>query len=185
MIIAISGTPGTGKTAVGRMVAKKLVAELVDVNILIKQRKMHFRLDKKRNTKIIDPKELDNAVQRMNGNIVVDSHISHLIKSDVLFVLRCRPDVLKKRLDNRGWNKKKVLENAQAEILDEVMIEALQCKKAKRVFEIDTTKMGAKKIAGMILRILKYFSSKRYAIGRYTPGRIDWSEKFKNMLTKG
>src|SRR3989344_2290231 len=114
MIIAVSGTPGTGKTVVSKMIAKKLDANLITIKNIIKKEKVPFKNDKERKTKIIDIKDLKSAVLKNinNGkNNIIEGHLSHLIKSDVVIILRCNPEVLKKRLTKRKWTMKKIKKN--------------------------------------------------------------------------
>ena len=177
MIIAISGIPGTGKTVVARLLAKQLNANLID----LKKLKVKCRIDRKRKTKIIDQKDLQKAVnkelrkgdKRIN---IIESHLSHLLKADFVIILRTNPLILEKRLKNRNWARKKIKENLQAEILDEITIEAME--KHRNVFEIDTTRKSKKNTIAIIQAILKKKPKK------YKPGNIDWSEKYKNYLIK-
>ncbi len=176
MILAISGTPGTGKTAVAKLLAKRLGANLISVSVLLGEIKSAW--DKKRKTKIIDVNDVQKAVTKrvVKGKInIIDGHISHLIGSDVVVVLRCAPDKLMKRMKEKRWNRDKINENVQAEILDEITIEAAA--KCRNVFEIDTTRKRPSSTAEIIAKLLNNRDTKKYRVGR-----IDWSEKYKKLL---
>ncbi|MCK4405797.1 MAG: AAA family ATPase, partial [Hadesarchaea archaeon] len=41
LVIAVSGTPGTGKSIFARALAKKLNAKVIDLNALIRRKKIY------------------------------------------------------------------------------------------------------------------------------------------------
>ena len=178
MIIAISGIPGTGKSEVAKLLAKKLNANLIDIKQLIKKHKVPYKTDKKRKTKIVNPRDLQKSVKKSltKGDNIIEGILAHLLKANIVIVLRSNPHVLEKRLKKRKWSKAKIKENIQAEILDEIVIEALE--KHSKVYEIDTSKKSAKNTTEIIEKIVNKKGVK------YRAGRIDWSEKYKNYLLK-
>ena len=186
MIISISGIPGTGKTKVAKILAKKLNINLISIKNLIKKEKIPYKYDKKRKTKVVDPKDIQKAINKnlIKGSNIIEGHLSHLIKSNFIFILRCNPVKLRRRLSKRGWTKKKIDENIQAEILDEITIEALQRRSKKvKIFEIDTSNKKPQAVAKTIAQILKYSSLGRdNRVAKYLPGKIDWTEKYKDFL---
>ncbi len=180
MIIAISGSPGTGKSKAAEILAKELNANLIDIKQLIEKHKVPCKPDRKRKTKIVDPRDLQKAVNReaRKGTNIVDGVLAHLLKADFVIILRTRPDILEKRLKKRGWRREKIRENIEAEVLDEITIEAMD--KYRKVYEIDTTNRTAKATARMITKLLN-----RYALNyrrKYRAGHIDWSERYKHYL---
>ena len=64
MLIAITGTPGTGKTGVARILAKLLDAKQIGINELADKGKLNYTYDRKRKTREIDTKELSEAVSK-------------------------------------------------------------------------------------------------------------------------
>jgi adenylate kinase len=173
MIIAISGTPGTGKTVVARLLARKLDANLISIHDIIGQKKIPYKQDRIRNTKIVDVKKLQQVVNRLiinNKMNLIEGHLSHLLNADKVFVLRCNPIVLKKRLGRRDWTRNKISENVLAEMLDEIAAAS------PKHFEIDTSRTNAKQVADEIMRIIK---SPKY----YKNPKINWLDrKFYNIL---
>lgn len=169
MIVALTGTPGTGKSSVSSVLRKKGYS-VVDLNRIIKQHNFTLGYDKERRCRVVDIKKLDNYIQKQNKNlIIVEGHIAHLLSVDTVIVLRCSPKTLKERLEKRKYSKKKVMENVEAEILDVITVESLE--RCKNVYEIDTTKLCKEKIAEEIKGIL---SGK---FKNYKVGNIDWSEE--------
>lgn len=167
MIIAITGTPGTGKTTVAKLVASHLKYVYFDINKFAIRRCLKG-IDLKRKSKIIDTKKLSRLSKKFKGNLILDSHLSHFCKARLKFVLRTRPSVLKKRLEKKGWNMKKVDENIDSEILGIIAFEA-------KGIEVDTTGGGAIKAAITIERIIKQKAS-------YSKRKIDWLPKYGSML---
>ena len=136
-IIVVSGTPGTGKTTYAKKVAKGKDYKYIDVNRVIADSKLAEGYDKKRDTKIIDVKKLNNALiliineekkKKMKG-VVIDSHLSHYLSKklvDLCIITKCSLKTLKKRLEKRGYSKDKVRENMDAEIFDMCRTEAME-----------------------------------------------------------
>lgn len=141
-IIAVSGTPGTGKTKFAKDLAKKLKYEYVDVHNMIKKEKLHEHYDFKRKSYVVDEKKLVKfLVKNFKGKFVLDSHLSHYIPkkyAEKCYVLKCDLKVLKKRLVSRKYSKQKIRENLDAEIFDVCLVEALE--KGHDVILIDSTK---------------------------------------------
>ena len=49
-MIALTGTPGTGKSSIAKKLAKKLGYELIDLNDVIKKKKLYEKYDKEFDT---------------------------------------------------------------------------------------------------------------------------------------
>ena len=139
MIIAVTGTPGTGKTTLSKELALKMNLEYIDVNEIINSnKKIILENDEKRQTCIVDDALLMNILEkkvlefRKKGRkkfsgLLIDSHISHMLDSkfiDVCIVLSCDLKELKNRLISRKYNKLKIKENLEVEAFDEILEEA-------------------------------------------------------------
>lgn len=180
-IISITGTPGTGKTVVAKMLAKKLGANLIEVSELVKNRQIPYTIDRKRLTKVIDVKKMKIAIRKkiLKGRInIIDGHLSHLVKSDLVVVLRTAPRKLEKRLKNKRYKSAKIKENVQAEILDSILIEVLAKYPKSRIVEINTTAKTAHSTSRAILRVLNNLRLQRL----YSPGKIRWLKKHYRMI---
>ncbi|KAF5411496.1 MAG: adenylate kinase family protein [Euryarchaeota archaeon] len=169
MIIGITGTPGTGKTS-----ACALLGDVRDLNELIKKEGLHRGVDRTRGSLIADMDSVYDRVREIaqdrEGDLVIEGHLSHHL-CDVAIVLRLLPDELKRRLVERGYHEAKILENVEAEVVDVILVEAVEW--CDCVYEIDTTGKTVEEVADTINEILT-------AIGRgitvegYEPGSIDW-----------
>lgn len=180
MIVALSGTPGTGKTAVAKELKHIHGVKIISLNELLKKGEIKSGFDRDRKTRSVSEKELKKAVSKnvAGGVNLVEGHLSHLVKFDLCIILRCRPDVLEKRMRKKAWSKKKIDENLKAEILDSCTIEALR--RSKNVVEIDTTRLSIKKTAETVKKLLNNFNLRK----RYAAGSIDWSERFFAYLAR-
>lgn len=143
MAIIVTGTPGTGKTTIARMIAKKLMFRYIDTNKIIKKKRLSVFYDKKRKTKVVDEKklaiELIKIINR-NDKVVVDGHLSHFIprkRVSFCIVTRCDLNILRQRLEKRRYNKEKIRENLDAELFEVILNEALERK--HNVYVIDTS----------------------------------------------
>jgi len=182
--IIISGTPGCGKTSVARKISSLIDAEIISLNELAISDKFSFEFDKERDTYIVDfeiflPFILDKIKEIKNQNykyLIIESHFSDIIPNDYIdfvFILRCDPDELIKRLKEKNYNIKKIMENVQAEILGNSVNYFLQKKLTSTLFEIDTTKLSIESVAKIIINII----IEKKDVDNYYVGKINWLEK--------
>lgn len=168
MLVAITGTPGTGKSSVCRELVRRGFT-VVDAARLAFEKGFAVRPKRAGAPAIVDIQRLRRVPLPKGDLVFISSHFSHLLKSDIAIVLRCSPSVLKARLESRKWRKEKVMENVEAEAIDLITVEAIQ--RCKKVFEVNTTSIDGKEAARQILEIVKG------SVKGHEPGRIDWSEE--------
>lgn len=161
MIIAVSGSSGTGKTIIAKALARKLRYNYIDVNKLIKDNGLRGKYLKKFDSYEVDVKKLNKiliSLIKKNNNLIIDSHLSHYLPNkyvDYCFVCKCDLKVLKNRLKLRGYSDIKVKENLDSEIFDVCLVEATENKHS--VIVVDTTRNSA---GNCVKEILKKLSSK-------------------------
>ncbi len=174
MIITISGTPGSGKTAVARILAKKMGYELIELNDFIDEHKLWS--GKENGSKLVDVKKLKKAARKtlQKGDLIVEGHLSHFLMADFCIVLRCDPSVLERRLKKKRWPVRKVKENVEAELIDVILAEALENKNIKKLIELDTTNLSPEKSAEKIIRLIKK--------GRPHRENVRWLKKYEKHL---
>ncbi len=156
MIVAISGTPGTGKTEVAKRLARKLGWMYVSLNELAEEEDLYKGHDSKRMCDIVDIEGLRREVSILgiaHKNLVLDSHYSHEMPCDFVVVLRTGLKDLRERMVKKGFWREKIKENLQAEIMDVVKEESLE--RGKNVYEMDTTKESPEETVERIMGIIR------------------------------
>jgi len=154
-IIIVSGTPGTGKTELAKELAKQLKYKYIDINKVIDKNKLIESYDKEKDTNVINEKKLVKALIKIikeKKDLIIDSHLSHYIPAkhiDLCIITKCDLKILKKRLEKKGYKRKKVRENLDAEIFDICFNEAIELK--HKVLAIDTSKQKPKILAKRII----------------------------------
>ncbi|MBI4738122.1 adenylate kinase family protein [Candidatus Woesearchaeota archaeon] len=135
--IAVSGTPGSGKTTIAKFLAKQTSGRYVDVGTFIKRNNLSEGYDRKMKCLIVDERKLARRLERAideekkNGSrgIILDSHMSHYVdpkKTDFCIITKCDLKTLKKRLHIRKYTKQKIRDNLDAEIFDVCRQEAIE-----------------------------------------------------------
>jgi len=168
VLVALTGTPGTGKSSVAAELERRGYF-IVHLDRLAEERKLVTGYDAVRGTKEVDVEALDREVRVQAKVGFLVSHYSHLLSVNLATVLRCHPRVLADRLRARGWPEAKVRENVEAEAIDAITQEAAG--RLPFVYEIDTTSATPEAVAGVVLEILQ-----GKVAGR-EPGHVDWSDE--------
>jgi len=187
LVILISGTPGTGKSTISTYLSKVLSAKYIDVGKFAIMEKLYSSYDEDRQSFIVDierlQKRLKEIIEEEGNDIILDTHIVDVVPSnyvDFVIILRTDPRILEKRLQKKGYPKKKVKENVQAEILGTCTYHAVNYYGKDRVYELDTSLINVDTIIRQILEIINGKGTK------YRVGRIDWLEILEkaNLLRK-
>jgi adenylate kinase len=136
MRVAVTGTPGTGKTTAVERASTDL--EVVRLTELVREAGLAAGEDDERGSLVAD---LDAIEARLAGreNLLVESHLAHHVPADRVVVLRCRPDELRERLLGRGEPAATAEEDAEAEALDVVLSEAVEAHGLDSIYEVDAT----------------------------------------------
>lgn len=162
--IALTGTPGTGKTAVAARLSPTLRSiEVADLAVGEGAGRRRGR------TVTVDLARLATRLRRLSPPLDVDlvvGHLAHLLPFRDVIVLRCHPLLLERRLRRarRGSSADRA-ENVGCEATDVVLLEAVG--PGRRVWEIDTTGRSVDAIAHAVLRRVRRRGASAY-------GTIDW-----------
>ena len=125
--IAVTGTPGCGKTSMCQMgltypskkggeVTVQTVEELADVAGALgatnaEDESAPIDIELLREQLTTDWNDAPGCLT------LVDGHLSHLLAVDAIVIIRCEPSLLSARNEARGWSEQKVMENSEWELL--------------------------------------------------------------------
>ncbi len=162
MIIALTGTPGTGKTSIARELERFNTLELTE---FVKKNGLGEQQDEFE----VDIEAMINALEDEidpEKDTVIEGHLSHHFPADFCVVLRCNPEELRERLSERDYTEEKIEENLESEILDVLLSEAASIQ--ENIIEVDTTDRKAEDVAKEIENRIREEDTGY--------GDIDWTE---------
>ena len=145
--VAVTGTPGTGKSTATELLADGY--NVIHLNERIKNDEdLWTERDADRDTLVADLDAVREHLGDWSG--VLDSHLAHRFDVDRVVVLRCHPELIEARLRERGEPATTVAENAESEALDVILSEAVAEHGVENVYEIDTTDRKPEAVADAI-----------------------------------
>lgn len=166
--IAVTGTPGTGKTTATEQLADHAIdVDVIHLNDEIKEYELWSDRDAERDSLITDFEAVKSHLGEWNG--ILESHLGHHFDVDRVIVLRCEPAALDRRLQARGDPPQKARENAESEALDVVLSEAVEMHGRQAVYEIDTTDRSPEAVAAEIAAAIE-------GSREPTAGEVDFTE---------
>lgn len=145
-MICLTGVPGTGKSTLGSILAEAgfKVCDAASVAI---------------DSGCISGDEVDIQCLLQRGDFsrcdIVQSHFSHLLSCEHIVILETDPDVLKKRLKDRGYSESKIMENTEAQISGTIYYESLDRVPSGRITRIDTTACSPESSADTVISIFQ------------------------------
>ncbi|CAD5113625.1 DgyrCDS2788 [Dimorphilus gyrociliatus] len=139
--IMITGTPGTGKSTLGRELADRTGLKYINVGELAKENNFFDGFDQDLVCPVIDEdRVIDEMEEDMNdGGVVVDYHGCDFFPKrwfDLVIVLRTDNTKLYERLEKRGYKGKKLRENIECEIFGTLLEEAQEAYDRQIVQEV-------------------------------------------------
>ena len=162
--VALTGTPGTGKSSVAAALGARLAS--IEVGDLARAMGMARPI---RGGVTVDLPRLCRRLARsdaLEGVDLVVGYLAHRLPVRDVVVLRCHPAELERRLRRaRRGSPADRRENVVAEATDVILLESLR--PGRRVWEIDTTGRSVASVAREVARRLR-------ARGRSSYGSVDW-----------
>ena len=144
---ALTGTPGTGKTSISKLLNTKIV-HLSDYYEASSEGKTNS------GEWLIDLDKMNNLVKEFD-EVFYEGHTSQTLDNlDMVILLRCDPSILKDRLASRNYSEEKINENLEAEALNIIYDEALENVTADKIFQLDTTKQTPQESAKKLIEFI-------------------------------
>jgi adenylate kinase len=144
-VIIITGTPGTGKTTVSKLLSKKLNGIYINIGNIVRNG-YFLGLDINRNSLIADIDKLQQFLDKMLCKIkklaIIDSILPDIVSSEnvlLVVVLNTATKELYERLSKKGFEVRKIMENIDAELCKICYQDAIETFGLELIFEIDTT----------------------------------------------
>tara|TARA_Y100000310_G_scaffold345757_1_gene469338 strand:+ start:386 stop:859 length:474 start_codon:yes stop_codon:yes gene_type:complete len=145
-IISVTGSAGAGKTAYAKQLVKQKKYVYFDVGDFIRRKKLYDGYDRSLRTYVVDEKKIVKVLRKIvldfkkagEKGVVLDGHLSHYLSKNVLdfvVVVKCDVKTLRRRLEKRGYVKKKIEENIEAEIMETCLVEAKELGHKVKVVE--------------------------------------------------
>lgn len=145
MIIAISGSVGSGKTTIAKELGSKLNYQVICLNdwaIEFKEKEIKELQTFDFNLDGLIHKVNQYISNNLNKNIIFEGHFAHFINPDLvdfLFVINRDLKLLKEEYKKRGYNTQKIEDNLEVESFNLCFYEAIEegYREEKQVFVID------------------------------------------------
>ncbi|MBD3192171.1 MAG: AAA family ATPase [Candidatus Heimdallarchaeota archaeon] len=164
LVILISGTPGVGKTTIGTLLKKKGYS-VIALNDFILFNGLYYGYDHFRGSVILDveflKKELRTQIINYSNLLFIEGHTTEYVPKQLvslIFVIKCNPRILRKRLIARGYLKRKIEENIQAEIMEECLLRHRENFPEKIIIELDSSDIKPEEIVNEIMKSIDNIS---------------------------
>lgn len=161
--VALTGTPGTGKTSVAWFLRGRLSS--VEVWELARR---YGAARRHRSGWVVDLAKTGRSILAHPPAVttLLVGYLAHLLPVREVIVLRCRPDLLmarsrRRRRDSESHRR----ENAIAEAIDLILVESR--KPGRRVWEIDTSSLTPASVADEVESLVRERPASRIGI-------VDW-----------
>lgn len=175
MRIVITGSPGTGKSTIAKILCEKLDIELIDIKKLVEEKGLCEGPECE-----VDVLELARELEFLEDmdDFIVEGHLACEMElpAEFVIVLRTNPEVLKQRLSERNYDEKKLKENLLAEMLD-YCTQRADTMYSRKPMELDTSERSPIECVSMIEDAVKNNKKKL--------DNVDYSAFLSRLLGKG
>lgn len=160
LVVAIGGTPGTGKSTIGASIARLMGMELIELSNLVLEKKLYISYDEERYSFVVDEAGLRRYLRELiqeKKKVLVIGHYSEIVDDDLLdkiIILRLDPRELVKRLVERGWPLEKIIENVESELIGVCTSNALAEHPQGKVCEVDVSGKNIDEVVNEVLTII-------------------------------
>ena len=135
-VVALTGSPGTGKSTLAEAL-KQHGVKIVRVEDIAKELDA---LSIESGANIIETSKLSQWSWSGDEICIIDGHLSHYCPIDAVIILRCAPNVLRQRLEQRGgYSSEKIESNVEWELIAGTWSDLVNLHPQINVLEINTT----------------------------------------------
>lgn len=183
--LGITGTPGTGKKSLSPLVASRLGVPSFSLNALAES---YGLVERGRRDGEVDAGRLGRRILKdVRGPCLLFGHLLPYAFGRNVFarvvVLRCEPKVLKRRLMNRGYPPRKIVENLEAELIGAIAADSREAFGRRHVAEFDTSAVTTRQAAPSLADLLSNPSAQSQPIDWL--GSYDSASRLKSLLNVG
>lgn len=167
-VIALTGSPGTGKSTL----ASRLRKEGLTIITLEEAAESVDALSEFEALREVELSKLAEWKLEGDSHCVIDGHLSHHCPIDAVIVLRCNPIELRHRLEQRtGYGQNKIESNVEWELISGVWADLIAEHPHANVLEIDTTEEDVS-----IDRVLDFIlnDTPSSSVEEFISDSIDW-----------
>ncbi len=157
--IIVTGTPGTGKTALAKELSLLLHRDYLDGNLFVKSEGLAEGYDRNRKALIVPIGKLNKAlksrIKASKRGLIIDSHMAHYLPKshvELCIVTKCSLKELKRRMEKRKYSAAKIRENLDSEIFDVCLSEALE--KGHKIIVLEASKKNPKTLAKIVKKLM-------------------------------
>ena len=123
MIILIAGVPGSGKSTLAKEISKVTGCKVLSVTDIVVKNKMYSEVDKDECGKplyVVDMDKLESYVNSLKGCYIIEGVVVDFVppeKVKKVIYVQAKPEVLIRRMEEKGYCKEKICSNLEAELV--------------------------------------------------------------------
>jgi adenylate kinase len=152
--ISITGTPGVGKTTIAQLLSSSIGFDVVSIEKVASDSQCFAGVDESDKTSLIDVDCLQAQSDYRGKNLIIEGHLSHFVPSDIIIILRCHPQEIQRRLEQRDYSPDKIRNNVEWELIGGVWTELEEVEHGASLLEFNTSTQSPEAITTLILECL-------------------------------